>query len=89
MRLVSADHLETAKCYAVDSGILAKEGLEDAFGQESNVYAMNAEDFINEVGIRSYQDERDQYVVGPENQQRFQQLMDTLVVIGRAKPLHK
>lgn len=28
VRLVSADHLETAKCYAVDSGILAKDGYD-------------------------------------------------------------
>ena len=88
VRLVSADHLETAKCYAVDAGILAKDSYND-FAQEGNAYAMNADDFIEQVGIRQYQDERDQYVIGPENQQRFQQLMDTLVVIGRAKPMHK
>jgi magnesium-transporting ATPase (P-type) len=88
VRLVSADHLETAKCYAVDSGILAKDSYNE-FAQEGNAYAMNADEFIEQVGIRQYQDERDQYVIGPENQQRFQQLMDTLVVIGRAKPMHK
>ena len=54
VRLVSADHLETAKCYAVDSGILPKESLENEFGQDTSNYAMNADDFIAQVGKVQY-----------------------------------
>jgi magnesium-transporting ATPase (P-type) len=54
VRLVSADHLETAKCYAVDSGILPKESLENEFGQDTSHYAMNADDFIAQVGKVKY-----------------------------------
>lgn len=67
VRLVSADHLETAKCYAVDSGILPKEGLEEGFGQETSHYAMNADDFILQVGKIKYQDERGIELWAPKN----------------------
>lgn len=91
VRLVSADHLDTALAYAADAGIINKQILDENFGFErASQYAMNASEFEAAVGIKYVADEENNRLIPkPNNQQKFEQLMDTLVVLGRAKPLHK
>lgn len=91
VRLVSADHLDTALAYAADAGIINKQILDENFGFErASQYCMNASEFEAAVGIKYVADEENNRLIPkPNNQQKFEQLMDTLVVLGRAKPLHK
>lgn len=50
---------------------------------------MDAEAFEEAVGITYTTDDDNNRIPRPRDFGKFQQLMDTLVVIGRAKPMHK
>jgi P-type Ca2+ transporter type 2C len=53
IRLISADHLETAKAYAIECGIISREALEDPNGfNNSNMRAMDAKEFVDTVGMK-------------------------------------
>lgn len=91
--MISGDNLETARSVAEQVGILSPsdkaidgENIDVVDQHESQIHAMNADDFLKEVGQVTETDERGNETIVPENQMAFEKLMETLKVIGRADP---
>lgn len=91
IRMISGDNLDTAKAIACDAGILTPQEFNtEATIETQRLYAMDANDFREQVGpIEKSEDEdgRPTYRLG--NQQAFNQIMETLKVLGRATPEDK
>lgn len=86
VRIVSGDHLETVKALAIDAGVLPEEAVQDHVSAEvQRNYAMEAADFRNLVGgVEEIKGEDGEITFAPKNQQAFEQIIDTLKVLGRA-----
>lgn len=92
VRLVSGDNLDTVKAFAVDCGILSKEILDsNMLINTQEQYCLDAKTLRERVGgIEEGSPKEDGTVdVRPGDQQAFNQIMDTLVVVGRADPIDK
>lgn len=87
--LVSGDNLETAKHIAINSGIIHAESLARCKVGESNEIAMTAEELIRIVGIQEVTNDEGRINLLPQDQSKFDELIQTLKVVGRAQPVHK
>jgi len=88
--LVSGDNLETAKHIAIDSGIIHADSLAKFKTGESSEIAMTAEELIKVVGMKEETNYEGSTIRRlPNDQQKFEELIQTLKVIGRAQPVHK
>jgi len=77
LRMISGDHIETARVTALKAGI-----LEEADDQDRQEYAvMHADTFEQKVGLN----EDDKIA----DMQMFRTIMNDLRVLARAKPIHK
>lgn len=93
LRLISGDHLLTSKAVARDCGILTKHEFDST---DDNV-AMDASHFRSLVGdvVKSHrdvedgQDEERTYSLSEPGQQKFNRIIGSLKVIGRAEPEDK
>jgi magnesium-transporting ATPase (P-type) len=84
VRLVSGDHVETAKAVALKAGILRRE---DA-GREYAV--MTAQEFREHVGLRTHEDpETGEIITSVEHEDAFRQVADSLRVLARATATEK
>lgn len=90
VRLISGDHVATAKAVAQDAGILDVEDVRQFTTEDEKKYIMNAKDFKEIVGdIVEEEDDDHNKTYRLENQEKFDELAQTLRVIGRANPEHK
>jgi magnesium-transporting ATPase (P-type) len=96
LRMVSGDNVDTARAVAVDVGILTMEEYNgSAHLEDQKKFAMDAKEFREQVGevIKSEQVAEDgqepTFTYSLTNQQRFNQIIGTLKVIGRAEPQDK
>jgi len=84
VRLVSGDHVETAKAVALKAGILRRE---DA-GREYAV--MTAQEFREHVGLRTTEDPKTgEVITSVEHEDAFRQVADALRVLARATATEK
>lgn len=95
LRLISGDNLNTTSAVAVDVGILTREEFVASRHASETPIAMDAKEFREQVGevIKSEQVAEDgqepTFTYSLTNQQRFNQIIGTLKVIGRAEPQDK
>lgn len=91
IRMVSGDNLDTAKAMAVDAGILSPtEFNTEAPIETQRLYAMDAQDFREQVGpIERSENEDGKPTYRLANQQAFNQMIETLKVLGRSTPEDK
>jgi len=90
VRLISGDHLDTAKTVAMDAGILDAVHAQNLSLEEETNYFMDAHYFSDVVGeILEEEDEDGNKSFRLTNQEKFNELAPTLKVIGRANPEHK
>ena len=91
VRMVSGDNLDTAKAFAVDSGILTPaEFNPEAPLEVQRQYAMDAKDFREQCGpLEKGEDEEGNAEYNLPNQQAFNQIIENLKVLGRATPEDK
>ena len=91
VRMISGDNLNTAKAIAFDAGILGKDEYNlYAPLDEQRKYAMDASDFREECGpIERGETEDGKATYTLRGQQRFNQIMETLKVLGRSTPEDK
>jgi len=90
LRLISGDHLDTVKAAAMDAGILDAAVVQNLSLDDEHRYAMDAQTFSDMVGeIEEEEDEDGNVTRRLSNQEKFNELAETLKVIGRANPEHK
>lgn len=83
VRLVSGDHVETAKAVALKAGVLRPEEA----GREYAV--MTAQEFREHVGLKEGIDERGEKTTSVEHEDAFRQVADRLRVLARATATEK
>jgi len=90
LRVISGDHIETVKALAIDAGILDAEVMQNLPIDEEHKWVMDAQTFSDMVGdIVEEEDEDGNTTHRLSNQEKFNELAETLKVIGRANPEHK
>lgn len=92
VRMVSGDDLQTASVMALESGILKAEEFGIQTEAEQAKYIMDARNLRAECGpVRTQQGEDGDtiYSLDEDKQQRFNQIFETLKVLGRSDPEDK
>lgn len=90
VRLISGDHVETVKAVAQDAGILDSDVMQNLALEDEHKWVMEAKHFSDLVGeIEETEDDEGNRIQRLSNQEKFNELAETLKVIGRANPEHK
>jgi len=91
LRMISGDHLETSKAVAVDAGVMTLA----EYNKPGTDHAMDARQFADAVGEVVIEEEQGEEGEEPittyrlQNQDEFNRIIQTLKVIGRARPEDK
>lgn len=83
VRLVSGDHVETAKAVALKAGVLRPEEAGDEYA------VMTAQEFREHVGLKEGIDEAGEKTTSVEHEDAFRQVADRLRVLARATATEK